>query len=79
MVAYWYFVVYVSPVLLVVVCAYLAWEAFKESRMGDADGSAGGEGGEPPPGQPPSIEAPPGEPLDGEEWRTDPDAWKGEP
>jgi len=66
--AYWFFVVYVSPVLLVLLCGYLGWRAFLDSRAERSDEMNGA--------------AAPREPGDSakerEPWTTDPDAWKGE-
>lgn len=62
--AYWFFVVYVSPILLVTVCAFLAWRAFQDSSRTDA------EEGSPSLGESGSAAEP-------EAWSTDPDAWKG--
>lgn len=69
--AYWFFLVYVSPVLLVIFCAYLSWRAYTESRR-----SGGGEGSGV------EVERPRAEAGEArserEPWATDPEAWKEE-
>lgn len=62
MAAYWFFFVYVSPVLLVMACAFLAWRAYNDNAtLGTEEDAPGGEDGPTP---------------DREEWSADPDAWK---
>jgi len=66
--AYWFFVVYVSPVLLVAVCGYLVWRAVQDTRKGRKDGPDGKPAGRGPGTNPPEREP----------WEADPDAWKGD-